>query len=85
MDTEKQVNMDGDELQPATSKQEHVSGEDVKPAQTREADAAAKFLATVGPFPPMSPEQEKKLVRKIDFWMVPLVCSTGEALRLAVV
>lgn len=38
-------------------------------------DPAAQFLASVGPFPPMTPEQEKKLVRKIDRWMIPLVGS----------
>lgn len=37
-------------------------------------DAAALFLSSVGPFPPMTPEQEKKLVLKIDRWMIPLVC-----------
>lgn len=36
-------------------------------------DAAALFLSSVGPFPPMAPEEEKKLVRKIDRWMIPLV------------
>ncbi|KAL4794286.1 major facilitator superfamily domain-containing protein [Aspergillus venezuelensis] len=44
-----------------------------KNTRTPEADEAARFLTSVGPFPPMTPEQEKKLVCKIDRWMIPLV------------
>lgn len=34
---------------------------------------AAKFVAEHQNYPPMTPEIEKKLVRKIDGWMIPLV------------
>lgn len=47
----------------------------IKAGASTADDPAANFLATVGPFPPMTPEQEKKLVRKIDRWMIPLVSS----------
>lgn len=38
-------------------------------------DDAAKYLANtaVSRFPPLTPEGEKKLRRKIDAWMIPLV------------
>ena len=36
-------------------------------------DDAAVFLATTETYEPMTPEQEKKLVRKIDRYMIPLV------------
>lgn len=36
-------------------------------------DDAAKFLAEAGTRPPLTPEQEKKLVRKLDRYMIPLV------------
>ena len=37
-------------------------------------DEAARYLAQeVSDFPPMTPEIEKKLVKKIDRWMIPIV------------
>lgn len=73
MATEKTVNISSDDnIQQVTSTQ-RSSSENVRHAQTKEADQAAQFLAGVGPFPPMTSEQEKKLVRKIDRWMIPLV------------
>ncbi|KUJ15079.1 MFS general substrate transporter [Mollisia scopiformis] len=33
-------------------------------------DKAAEFLANNGPYPPMTPEQEKRLLKKIDGWMI---------------
>lgn len=36
-------------------------------------DEAAKYLANHEEFGPMTPEQEKKIVKKIDSWMIPLV------------
>jgi hypothetical protein len=47
-------------------------------------DAAALFLSSVGPFPPMTPEEEKKLVRKIDRWMIPLVADQNAHILFAV-
>lgn len=36
-------------------------------------DKAAEFLANNGPYPPMTPEQEKRLLKKIDGWMIPFL------------
>ena len=78
MATDKKADMSGEgSIQREASTQVGSSDDNAKLAQTREADQAARFLATVGPFPPMSPEQEKKLVRKIDRWMIPLVWAPG--------
>lgn len=77
MATEKSANMTGeDNIQRVASAQAEPSEDPFKHGQTKEADQAAQFLARIGPFPPMAPEQEKKLVRKIDRWMVPMVRPT---------
>ncbi|KAJ3957915.1 hypothetical protein N0V92_005502 [Colletotrichum tropicale] len=42
-------------------------------------DEAAEFLANANDYPPMTPEMEKRIVKKIDAWMIPLLawkCST---------
>ncbi|KAH9888205.1 major facilitator superfamily domain-containing protein [Xylariomycetidae sp. FL2044] len=36
-------------------------------------DDAARYLANTDEYPPMTPEMEKKIVRKIDAWMIPLL------------
>lgn len=36
-------------------------------------DEAAKYLAKERQYPPLTPEREEKLRRKIDSWMIPLV------------
>jgi hypothetical protein len=36
-------------------------------------DQAAEYLSQVGEFPPMSPAQEKRLLRKMDWILVPMV------------
>jgi hypothetical protein len=46
---------------------------DLKGASNRELDEAAKYLAGHDEYGPMSPEMEKKLVKKIDAWILPLV------------
>ncbi|KAK7211264.1 hypothetical protein V2G26_018442 [Clonostachys chloroleuca] len=66
-----------DAIHPVTSNQVAHSNDNVKQAQSKEVDQAAKFLASVGPFPPMTPEQEKVIVRKIDRWMIPLLLLMG--------
>jgi hypothetical protein len=40
------------------------------------ADLAAKFLLEVQGenFQPLTPEQERKLLHKLDRWMIPMVC-----------
>ncbi|CAH0004485.1 unnamed protein product [Clonostachys byssicola] len=35
-------------------------------------DQAAKFIAAHADYPPMTPEMEKKIKRKIDAWLIPL-------------
>jgi hypothetical protein len=46
----------------------------LKGTSNRELDEAAKYLAGHDEFGPMTPEMEKKLVKKIDAWILPLVC-----------
>lgn len=36
-------------------------------------DDAANYLANTSQFAPLAPEREKRLLRKIDSWMIPLV------------
>lgn len=64
---------EGDEIQPVPTNQIATGNDNIKHTKAKEADQAAEFLASVGPFPPMTPEQEKKLIRKIDIWMIPMV------------
>lgn len=48
----------------------------VKPAVVdRNADDALRFIVE-GEVISMSPEEEKKLVRKIDFMILPLLCTS---------
>jgi hypothetical protein len=44
-----------------------------KPA-TKEVDAALQFISNALSTPPMSRDDEKRLLRKIDFRIVPLMC-----------
>ncbi|PVH93344.1 hypothetical protein DM02DRAFT_662053 [Periconia macrospinosa] len=41
------------------------------------ADSAAKFLNEVQEYPPLTPEQEKKLIRKVDWIMIPILFITA--------
>lgn len=50
-----------------------IVGETTKTVDDRALDEAAKYLADHEEFGPMTPEQEKKIVKKIDSWMIPLV------------
>lgn len=45
-------------------------------------DEAATFLANADAFPPMTPEMEKKIVKKIDAWMIPLVRGLKVSIQL---
>lgn len=51
-------------------------GENLK-INDRTLDEAAKYLANHEDFGPMTPEQEKKIVKKIDSWMIPLLLFTA--------
>ncbi|KAM6522824.1 hypothetical protein FALCPG4_012437 [Fusarium falciforme] len=79
--TSKETNTGGDNvIQPVTSAQAATNDDGIDKAKADASganDAAAHFLETVGPFPAMTPEQEKKLVRKIDRWMIPLLLFMG--------
>ncbi len=71
--------MDGDSkkdelsLEPATSVV--VSGT-TKTVDDEALDEAAKYLARQEQFGPMTAEQEKVIVKKIDSWIIPLVSAT---------
>ncbi|KAJ5232562.1 hypothetical protein N7468_005518 [Penicillium chermesinum] len=73
----KKIPAEGDGIQPVTSTQIVIDEDNVKHIVTDAGDEAVQFLASVGPFPPMSPDQEKKLVRKIDRWMIPMLLFLG--------
>ncbi|KAI8298537.1 hypothetical protein K4K61_011580 [Colletotrichum sp. SAR11_59] len=40
-------------------------------------DEAAEFLANANDYPPMTPEMGKRIVKKIDAWMIPLLLFTA--------
>lgn len=44
-----------------------------KALNDRVVDDAARYLASATHFGPLTPEREKKLRKKIDAWMIPLV------------
>lgn len=50
-----------------------MAGETSKVVDDGTLDEAAKYLADHEQYGPMTPEQEKKIVKKIDAWMIPLV------------
>ena len=45
-------------------------------------DEAAKYLVNAENYGPLTPEAEKKLVRKLDRWMLPMVSCTPSAFRI---
>jgi hypothetical protein len=51
---------------------------DDKTTLNQHVDKAAKFLAETQEYPPLSPEAEKKLMRKVDWIMIPIVSSRSE-------
>ncbi|GKZ66601.1 hypothetical protein AnigIFM60653_002810 [Aspergillus niger] len=48
-----------------------------KMAISKEMDGAAKYLAQTSSYPPMTPEIEKRLLRKIDWILVPMLLLTA--------
>jgi ACS family allantoate permease-like MFS transporter len=48
---------------------------DEKTVLNQHVDTAAKFLTEVDAYPPLSPEAERKLIRKVDWIMIPIVSS----------
>jgi ACS family allantoate permease-like MFS transporter len=44
-----------------------------KLAVNKHMDKAAQFMAETEEYPPLSPEAEKKLMRKVDWIMIPIV------------
>lgn len=60
--------------------QAHRDGEtiEVTPSHT---DRAATFLAQFTDYAPLTPEQEKRLKRKLDRWMIPMLLFTATLVR----
>lgn len=50
----------------------NASFRDGKVAVHDAADQAAQFIAAHADYPPMTPEMEKKVKKKIDAWIIPL-------------
>lgn len=48
---------------------------DEKNVLSQHVDKAAKFLVEADAYPPLSPEAERKLLRKVDWIMIPIVSS----------
>ncbi|CAO2658031.1 Nn.00g072910.m01.CDS01 [Neocucurbitaria sp. VM-36] len=48
---------------------------DEKNVLSQHVDKAARFLVEVDAYPPLSPEAERKLIRKVDWIMIPIVGS----------
>ena len=61
-----------DEIE-AGNVQEQSDAEVTKTLDDSVLDEAAKYLATANDYGPMTPEKEKKIVKKIDSWILPLV------------
>lgn len=60
----------GDAVRPVSSAQQ---GQTLRTTEGRALDEAARYVATHDEFGPMTPAQEKEIVKKIDFHVVPLV------------
>lgn len=75
-ETEKkgETHSSNDAVHPTASLDGIETGE-IKGTSTRELDEAAKYLAGHDEFGPLTPEMEKKLLKKIDAWILPLVSS----------
>lgn len=56
-----------------TSEPTVVVAAESEPIQDDNLDEAAAYLAEHTEFGPLTPELEKKLVRKIDMWIIPMV------------
>jgi hypothetical protein len=67
MSEEKAVNMD---VEPQRTF-------DQKLGQTEYIDSGAKFLAEAGDYAPLSLEAEKRLIRKVDWIMLPMLFITA--------
>lgn len=50
-----------------------VQDSSIKEGKTTTMDGAARFVAAHQDLPPMTPEIEKRIKKKIDAWMIPLV------------
>ncbi|KAI1495433.1 major facilitator superfamily domain-containing protein [Biscogniauxia marginata] len=54
-----------------------TAGEVTKSEDDVVLDDAVKYLAKSDEYPPMTPEQEKRIVKKIDAWMIPLLLTAA--------
>ncbi|KAI1636246.1 major facilitator superfamily domain-containing protein [Biscogniauxia mediterranea] len=64
----------GDAVEPVISR---TAGELTKPTDDVVLDDAAKYLANSEQYAPMTPEQERRIVKKIDAWMIPLLLTAA--------
>ncbi|KAK6220715.1 hypothetical protein LQW54_001906 [Pestalotiopsis sp. IQ-011] len=62
-----------DHIQPTTSTSPGETSEAIKGVNDENLDEAARYLATTEEYGPMTPEKEKKIVKKIDAWMIPIL------------
>lgn len=62
-----------DTVQPVVSQTDGAAGNLKEGLDGVELDDAARFLANAEHFGPLTPEKEKKLRRKIDFILLPIV------------
>jgi hypothetical protein len=46
-----------------------------KQVVSKAMDEAVEYLAQRAGFAPLSPEEEKKMIRKMDWILLPMVCS----------
>ncbi|KAI5300531.1 hypothetical protein KEM55_006765 [Ascosphaera atra] len=75
------ISMDDNKIAPTQSKFDENYGEVEAAKESRgdihDLDAAAAFLATHGGLDPLSPEEEKKMLRKIDWCLLPMLLITA--------
>ena len=62
-----------DHIQPTASTSQGETSEAIKNVDDKNLDEAARYLVNTEEYGPMTPEKEKKIVKKIDAWMIPIV------------
>ncbi|OJJ68097.1 hypothetical protein ASPBRDRAFT_58147 [Aspergillus brasiliensis CBS 101740] len=61
----------------ASARTSPTPDEPVKMGISKEMDGAAMYLAQTSAYPPMTPEVEKRLLRKIDWILIPMLLLTA--------
>ncbi|KAF3023007.1 hypothetical protein E8E14_011085 [Neopestalotiopsis sp. 37M] len=62
-----------DHIQPTASTSQGETSEAIKNVDDKNLDEAARYLVNTEEYGPMTPEKEKKIVKKIDAWMIPIL------------